>query len=298
MSMFNNTNNHLFSELNLGVGQFHYPLPKQSYLTKYKFTSTIIGNNHHLTTISITNMASHSSSNPYRSNTSQTQYSSDSDSDHDSGYETSFFQSPDEAPEPGSSSTPPPSTSSAKTFFTSTNSAPKPSRKAARKAQKTARHAQRRAQKKAEQAKAQAEAEARKARYEEDFRKFTAALDKASYWNSLANSQKGDAERFGVHYLALTNGLQAFRTDLNAPFPKVKNFGCQEAKCAKNDVLNCCICDFEKVLRGSGSFSKEWLRKERLGWHPDKFSGPDERMEDARLRAGEVFKLFQKLLDN
>jgi hypothetical protein len=44
---------------------------------------------------------------------------------------------------------------------------------------------------------------------------------------------------------------------------------------------------------GSGYYSKDWLKKERLKWHPDKFHG----MGEIQDMAAEMFVLNQRLID-
>lgn len=48
---------------------------------------------------------------------------------------------------------------------------------------------------------------------------------------------------------------------------------CEELTCKfekeKEGGLAACEHDLEQVLRASGKYSRDWLRKERLRWHPD-----------------------------
>lgn len=57
--------------------------------------------------------------------------------------------------------------------------------------------------------------------------------------------------------------------------------------------LKLCHHELERTLRGSGSYSEAWLKKERLRWHPDKFATKGNGPE----LGGEMFKLIQKLLE-
>jgi hypothetical protein len=57
------------------------------------------------------------------------------------------------------------------------------------------------------------------------------------------------------------------------------------------EKLGTCRHDVEATFRGSGSYSEEFLRKQLLTWHPDKFIGRDNIQE----LAGELFKIIQEL---
>jgi hypothetical protein len=49
----------------------------------------------------------------------------------------------------------------------------------------------------------------------------------------------------------------------------------------------------EKTLKGSGSYSDRFLKRERLHWHPVHFSGRVQHQELAQ----EMFVLIQRLVD-
>lgn len=65
------------------------------------------------------------------------------------------------------------------------------------------------------------------------------------------------------------------------------------------DGVHACQHDVEKLLRGSGLYSYEWLRQERLRWHPDRFGRLcEERWREVGKRmAGEMFKMLSALID-
>lgn len=65
------------------------------------------------------------------------------------------------------------------------------------------------------------------------------------------------------------------------------------------DGMHACQHDVEKLLRGSGLYSYEWLRQERLRWHPDRFGRLcEERWREVGKRmAGEMFKILSALID-
>jgi hypothetical protein len=62
--------------------------------------------------------------------------------------------------------------------------------------------------------------------------------------------------------------------------------------------LRACKHDVERLLRASGLYNKEWLKAERIRWHPDRFGRLCEvgfRDEGRRL-SEEMFKLVDALL--
>jgi hypothetical protein len=65
------------------------------------------------------------------------------------------------------------------------------------------------------------------------------------------------------------------------------------------DGIHACQHDVEKLLRASGLYSYEWLRQERLRWHPDRFGRLcDEAWREAgKKMAGEMFKLIHGLME-
>lgn len=63
--------------------------------------------------------------------------------------------------------------------------------------------------------------------------------------------------------------------------------------------IHACQHDVEKLLRASGLYSYEWLRQERLRWHPDRFGRLCEESwrEAGKKMAGEMFKLIHGLME-
>ncbi|KAF2275751.1 uncharacterized protein EI97DRAFT_450918 [Westerdykella ornata] len=62
--------------------------------------------------------------------------------------------------------------------------------------------------------------------------------------------------------------------------------------------LRACRHDVERFLRASGQYSKEFLRQERIRWHPDRFGrlcSADWR-DDGRRLAEEMFKIIDNLI--
>lgn len=62
--------------------------------------------------------------------------------------------------------------------------------------------------------------------------------------------------------------------------------------------LRACTHDVERLLRASGLYSYEWLRQERIRWHPDRFGRLCEEgwREEGRKIAEEMFKVVEGLL--
>jgi hypothetical protein len=56
----------------------------------------------------------------------------------------------------------------------------------------------------------------------------------------------------------------------------------------------------EVLLRGSGSFSYEWLKEERNRWHPDRFRQLCDpgRSGALKLKAQQLFVLYGVLMEN
>ncbi|ORY11341.1 hypothetical protein BCR34DRAFT_653153 [Clohesyomyces aquaticus] len=62
--------------------------------------------------------------------------------------------------------------------------------------------------------------------------------------------------------------------------------------------LRACPHDVESLFRASGLYSYEWLRQERLRWHPDRFGRLCEEgfREEGRRKAEELFKICGGLM--
>jgi hypothetical protein len=62
--------------------------------------------------------------------------------------------------------------------------------------------------------------------------------------------------------------------------------------------LRACKHDVERLLRASGLYSYEWLRQERIRWHPDRFGRLCEERwrEEGRRLAEEMFKTIDILM--
>jgi hypothetical protein len=77
---------------------------------------------------------------------------------------------------------------------------------------------------------------------------------------------------------------------------------CNQKVCviAKADPsgLRACKHDVERLFRASGSYSYEWLRQERIRWHPDRFGWlcQPEWRDTGRKLAEEMFKIIESLM--
>lgn len=74
---------------------------------------------------------------------------------------------------------------------------------------------------------------------------------------------------------------------------------CTIAK-ADSTGLRACKHDVERLFRGSGSYSYEWLRQERIRWHPDRFGAlcQPEWRENGRRLSEEMFKIIGSLMED
>jgi hypothetical protein len=73
---------------------------------------------------------------------------------------------------------------------------------------------------------------------------------------------------------------------------------CKMLKLEENSI-HACHHDVERLLRASGLYNYEWLRQERLRWHPDRFGRlcAEEWRETGKKLAGEMFKLMSVLME-
>jgi len=73
---------------------------------------------------------------------------------------------------------------------------------------------------------------------------------------------------------------------------------CQSKKAVEGSV-GACFHDLENLLQASGHYRLDWLRQQRLVWHPDRFGlrcDPDFR-DELKRKATEMFALFQILIE-
>jgi hypothetical protein len=64
--------------------------------------------------------------------------------------------------------------------------------------------------------------------------------------------------------------------------------------------IKACRHDVEMLMRASGLYSYEWLRQERLRWHPDRFGRlcDEAWREDGKKMAEEMFKIIDALMED
>ncbi|KAF2119228.1 hypothetical protein BDV96DRAFT_642265 [Lophiotrema nucula] len=105
------------------------------------------------------------------------------------------------------------------------------------------------------------------------------------------------------HFAELTSTI--FEARALTAFPDLSGFAslCAEKTCkaTKDDANGIGICAhaLEKVLRGSGHYTVDFLKDERVKWHPDKFARlchPDYQ-ESLKKKAECMFVFFGMLLD-
>ena len=96
-----------------------------------------------------------------------------------------------------------------------------------------------------------------------------------------------------LHFQTWSQACHNFFANSSQPFPQTPTYGCKENRCIKGELVSACHHDMERTMIGSGCYSKDWLKKERLKWHPDKFHG----MGGIQEMAAEMFVLIQRLID-
>lgn len=83
--------------------------------------------------------------------------------------------------------------------------------------------------------------------------------------------------------------------------PKARS-GCVDRGCMvrkdDRDGVRACRHDIKILLQGSGQYSVAYLRKERLRWHPDKFSRDcaSEARHELTRKATFMYSVFEELL--
>lgn len=77
---------------------------------------------------------------------------------------------------------------------------------------------------------------------------------------------------------------------------------CEEISCKifkeEPDSLRACRHDVERLFRASGMYSHAWLKKERLGWHPDRFGqrcDPDYR-KALKKKSEQLYQIMEQLM--
>ncbi|KAE8444366.1 hypothetical protein EG329_000566 [Mollisiaceae sp. DMI_Dod_QoI] len=119
----------------------------------------------------------------------------------------------------------------------------------------------------------------------------SAASDEYVKWNEAC-----------VAFFSSAKIIELFDEDEDLSFPKIESEGCSLwlRDCVKGEKLGICQHDVLRVLKGSGVQVEgdQWierLKRERLRWHPDKFSGKvGKQWED---ESKEMFQMVQVLLE-
>ncbi|KAH6612058.1 hypothetical protein C7974DRAFT_90569 [Boeremia exigua] len=138
-------------------------------------------------------------------------------------------------------------------------------------------------------------------------RKFAAALaaltasPSAQSPNPSPSPSRPKPRKLQVRSASTTAPLPALLSAF-PPLPRLPT-PCTLLPCAATKAepagLRACKHDVETLLRGSGLYSYEWLRQERLRWHPDRFGRLCEVgwREEGRRVGGEMFKILGGLME-
>jgi hypothetical protein len=94
-------------------------------------------------------------------------------------------------------------------------------------------------------------------------------------------------------YRFWAKACETYFNNRSAPFPRPPVYTCYKNHCVKGEKLGRCHHCIEQLLRGSGEYSEQYLKTERLRWHPDKFSSRQEHLSEAQ----EMFQMIQRLID-
>lgn len=93
-----------------------------------------------------------------------------------------------------------------------------------------------------------------------------------------------------VFFNALTQIAEGHQPRLLVRFPKPTHEPCGRFKCQMATELQVCQHDVERVLKGEPEYGMDFLRQERLRWHPDKFAKVNVQVQ---TMAKEMFQFVQ-----
>jgi hypothetical protein len=79
-----------------------------------------------------------------------------------------------------------------------------------------------------------------------------------------------------VNFESWSQSCAKFFSSSDQTFPQLPSYGCDKNPCVRGERLGVCHYEMERTMLGSGYYSRDWLKKERLKWHPDKFQGVGE----------------------
>lgn len=149
-------------------------------------------------------------------------------------------------------------------------------------------------QKKQEQ-KAEAKQQRHKARQqaEDAARKEKKRLDDMNKWEYVKLWGNEDREAYGEAFDDFASSAEDFIKGNTKEFPRLRKHGCHRKNCVKGEILGVCHHEVEATLRGSGCFDERMIKKERLSWHPDRWTGKGELQQ----KSNELFQLIQRIID-
>ncbi|TGO35438.1 hypothetical protein BHYA_0158g00200 [Botrytis hyacinthi] len=134
--------------------------------------------------------------------------------------------------------------------------------------------------------------EARRAA-EEEARKEKKHFESMSQWEYAKQWGTSDRAAYGKAFDDFSASAAAFIKDNAQGFPHLKKHGCARNNCVRGEILGVCHHEVEMTLRGSGVFDEKVMKKERLRWHPDRWTGKG----DLQIKANEFFQLIQRIID-
>jgi hypothetical protein len=120
-------------------------------------------------------------------------------------------------------------------------------------------------------------------------------LVKILYWMRIKATQDKDLlEISDDHYATLFRGWgKLTEVGSTARFPVIHNFPDKNDSCDKSPILGCCVHDVEKLLRGTGKLSEQFLKEEMRKWHPDRWVGRGK----IQAQAQELFTMMALILE-
>ncbi|TEY84083.1 hypothetical protein BOTCAL_0021g00040 [Botryotinia calthae] len=134
--------------------------------------------------------------------------------------------------------------------------------------------------------------EARRAA-EEEARKEKKHFENMTPWAYAKQWSESDRAAYGNAFDDFSASATAFIKDNTQEFPRLKKYGFARHNCVRGEILGICHHEVELTLRGSGAFDEKMMKKERLRWHPDRWTGKG----DLQTKANELFQLIQRIID-
>ncbi|TGO89478.1 hypothetical protein BPOR_0107g00040 [Botrytis porri] len=128
---------------------------------------------------------------------------------------------------------------------------------------------------------------------EEEARKEKKHFESMTQWEYAKQWSTSDRATYGNAFDEFSASAAAFITDNTREFPRLKKHGCARNNCVQGEILGVCHHEVELTLRGSGVFDEKMMKKERLRWHPDRWTGKG----DLQIKANELFQLIQRIID-